>query len=251
MANIIAIANQKGGIGKTTTAVNLAYDLKVLGKKVLLIDTDPQCNSTRNFRAEINGKATLYDLLFNSTSVFDCVQVTEYGDIIASDFLLIGADEKFPPGGSRFHLLKKSIEPIKNNYDYIIIDTPPSLGVLLQNVLTVTNFVIIPISCDAFALQGLEQLRDTISETIEYLNPDLKIMGMLLIKYHDKFNISKLVTPTLKELNEKLFHVKIRETIKLNESQICNMPVLAYDGNSNASIDYLELAKEIIEKEKE
>lgn len=249
MTNIIAITNQKGGIGKTTTAVNLAYDLKELGKRVLLIDTDPQCNSTRNYRAEVNGVATLYDLLFNRISVRDCIQTTGFGDIIASDFLLTGADEKFPSGGSRFHLLRKSIEPVKDEYDYIIIDTPPSLGVLLQNVLTLTDSVIIPISCDAFALQGLEQLRETIKETIEYLNPNLKVMGMLLIKYHDNFNITKLITPTLNDVNENLFDVKIRETIKLNESQVCNMPVQAYDKNCNAAIDYMKLAKTIIKKE--
>ena len=249
MTNVIAIANQKGGIGKTTTAVNLSYDLRKLGKRVLLIDTDPQCNSTRNYRAEVNGVATLYDLLFNSIDVHDCIQTTEYGEIIASDFLLTGADEKFPSGGSRFHLLRKPIEAIKNDYDYIIVDTPPSLGVLLSNVLTLADSVIIPISCDAFALQGLEQLRDTINETVEYLNPHLTVMGMLLIKYHDNFNITKLITPTLNDVSESLFDVKIRETIKLNESQVCNMPVEVYDKSCNAAIDYMELAKKIIEKE--
>lgn len=249
MTNIIAITNQKGGIGKTTTAVNLAYDLKELGKKVLLIDTDPQCNSTRNYRAEVNGVATLYDLLFNRVNVRDCIQTTDFGEIIASDFLLTGADEKFPAGGSRFHLLRKAIEPIVEDYDYIIIDTPPQLGVLLSNVLTASNSVLIPISCDAFALQGLEQLRETINETVEYLNPNLKVLGMLLIKYHDNFNITKLITPTLDDVNESLFDVKIRETIKLNESQVCNMPVQAYDKNCNAAIDYMTLAKIITEKE--
>ena len=163
MARIIAICNQKGGIGKTTTAVSLATGLARLGKKTLLIDTDAQCNSTDTYRAVTKDTATLYDLLLENEELEECIQHTPTGDIIASDKLLASAEQKFPQDPSRYFLMKQKCQALEGIYDYIIIDTPPVLGVILSNVLTYVNECIIPFTCDRYAIQGVNELFHTIN----------------------------------------------------------------------------------------
>lgn len=161
MARIIAITNQKGGVGKTTTAVSLATGFQKLGKRTLLIDTDSQCNSTDTYRAIVKDTPTLYDILFENEKAIDCIQNTEVGKIIPCDLLMREAELRFPNDSSRSFLLRERCEELGEYFDYIIIDTPPTMGVILSNVLTYTNEVIIPVTCDRYGLAGIELLSQT------------------------------------------------------------------------------------------
>lgn len=184
MGKIIAVANQKGGVGKSTTSICLAAGLQRAGKMTLLIDTDSQRNSTDTYKAESDGVATLYDLLFNNENFEECVQHREAGDIIASDSMLEDAEMRFPTDASRNHLMKFKCREFIDKYDYIIIDTPPKLGVMLTNVLTFATDIIIPITPDYYALQGMADFLKTIKATRMYTNPGLRVRGILVTKYH-------------------------------------------------------------------
>lgn len=247
---IIAITNQKGGVGKTTTAVHLAAGLKQKGYKVLLIDTDAQCNATDTYRAHVDGYCTLYDLLCAGEDAKSCIQHSLSGDIIASDPLIAEAERKIPDDSSRFFLLKEKLEPILDNYDFVVIDTPPALGVILQNVLTVSDEIIIPLSCDRYALQGLDQLISTINSAKKYVNPRLNIKGLLLIKYAKNQKLSKEISDKLVPLSEELgtvvFDTKIRETAACRMAQSHRMTLFEYEKGSNTSIDYMKLIDEYL-----
>lgn len=253
MATVMTIANQKGGVGKTTTAVSIASALQMKNYRVLLIDTDPQCNSTDTYRAEHKGCATLYDLLGKTEAVNDVIQTTEFGDIIASDPLLTKADIEYTKTG-REYLLEEAIAPIKKLYDYIVIDTSPSLGILLINALTASDGIIIPIIADRYSLQGLESLNDTIISTQKYTNSDLKIFGLLVTMYQGNTIISKEVMKILPEFenifNVKAFDTKIRMTTKVKESTGARTPLINYDKNNIATQDYITLIEEIERKQK-
>ena len=247
MAEIIAVANQKGGIGKTTTALALADALNMKGKKTLYIDLDPQCNGTGNYRAKVDGVGTLYDLLVDGDT--DCIQTTERGDIIAGDPLLKEAS-KVIDGASATFKLKKGLSEIRNHYDYIILDTPPALSVLLTNALTAADKVIIPLTTDLFGLQGLTQLHDTIIEVQEFTNPELKVDGLLLVKYKDRTNLSKEILATLPEyaklLNTRIYETKIREAVATQEAQAARESLFTWAPSSTTAKDYLELLNEIV-----
>lgn len=251
MARIIAVTNQKGGVGKTTTSVSLATGLQIRGKKTLLIDTDPQCNATDTYRASVNGKATLYDLLFENVPALQCVQHTEVGDIIASDPLLREAEMKFPNDPSRSFILKEHCEDLYNEYDYIIIDTPPTIGVILANIITYAEEIIIPVTCDRYGLNGIEQLHMTIESSKKYTNPNIKILGMVLIKYSERLKICKEISeglPNVAEMmNTKVFQTKIRESVACRMSQSAKKSIYDYDMKSTTSNDYMKLCFEIIE----
>lgn len=250
MAKIYAIANQKGGVSKTTTATAVAGGLRLKGYSVLLIDTDPQCNASDTYKAKIQETTTLYDLLVNNENVEEAIQHTEDGDIIASDPLLSQAENALTKIGKE-HLLRKAITPIIKDYDYIIIDTPPTLGILLVNALTVADEVIVPVTADRYSLQGLSQLRDTISAAQEYTNPNLKVAGLLLSKYNSRTNLSREVSESMpeiaKQLGTKIFNTHIRESTAAKEAQAIRCSLYEYALKSTTAIDYLTFIDEIIE----
>lgn len=249
MAKVIAITNQKGGIGKTTTAVSLATGLQRIGKKTLLIDTDGQCNSTDTYRAVVEDTATLYDLLLENESLESCIQHTKLGDIIAGDPLMRDAEQRFPTDNSRGFLLREKCDKARDVYDYIIIDTPPADGIILANVLTFADGVIIPVTCDRYSLSGLERLSQTIASTKKYTNPGLTIMGIVLIKYAERLNISKEIKnglqPIAEQLGTKVYDVVIRESVACRESQGARQSIFEYAPECTTAQDYLELCKEL------
>lgn len=246
---VIAIANQKGGIGKTTTAVNLVTALKDMGYKTLLIDTDGQRNSSDTCKAKIDGEATLYDLLFENEPVENCIQHTELTDIIASDPILKEPDRKFPSDSSRTFVLKEACEPIIDKYDFIIIDTPPALGVVLSNVLTFATEVIIPVTCDRYGMIGIGDLNQTIKAAQKYTNRDLIVSGILLTMYKERTTLAKEITEALpgvvEKFNTKVFETKIRASEACRQSPSAQTSVIRYAPNSTTAKDYMELAKEI------
>ena len=253
MAKIIAIANQKGGIGKTTTAVSLAAALNRAGKKTILIDTDSQCNASDTFGAKIDGVATLYDLLFEDAELSSCIQNTASGDIIASDPALQAAEKKFPDDFDRFFLLREKCGALEANYDYIIIDPPPSLGIVLSNVIAYATDIIIPLTCDRYGIQGIDLLCRTIISAKKSANPNLNIAGILLIKYTDRLNLNRGIKDGLdniaQQLDTKVFESKIRESVACRESQVARQNIFEYAPKSTTAADYEALCKELLEDE--
>lgn len=243
---IIAVTNQKGGIGKTTTALALVDLLNAQGKKALYVDLDPQCNGTDNFQAKVEGAGTLYDLLVNGDP--DCIQHLERGDIIAGDPLLKDASEHLT-GVSAAHKLRKGLAKI-TGYDFIILDTPPALSILLSNALTAADKVIIPLTADRFGLQGLVQLHDTIEDIKEYTNPHLTVDGLLLVKYNGRTNLSKGISESLPKyadlFGSRVYTTVIREAVAVREAQAAQESLFTWAPNSNPANDYRALLNEII-----
>lgn len=250
-AQVIAIVNQKGGVGKTSTAVNLSRALRVLGNKVLLIDTDGQCNSTDSYGIDsVDGMATLYDLLFEKgTDVNECIQKMELCHIIPGDTQLNRSEQLFPMDGNRFTLLRQKCECLREQYDYILLDTNPSLGSMMINVLTFVDKVIIPIEPNRYALKGISDLCSTI-ESVKGMNPNIKIEGFLLVKYDAREKLSKDYKEGLpevaKNMNTKMFNAMIRKSTAISKAQGEMKTVFEYDGNSTGAEDYLSLAHEIM-----
>lgn len=251
MTKVIAVANQKGGIGKTTTAIALAAGLLIRGKKALLIDTDPQCSASDTYRAEINGAATLYDILCGDESAKEAIQHTTSGDIIPCDPLLADANKKLTGLGDEKRL-KKAIKTILSDYDYIIIDTPPGAGILLHNALTAAEHVVIPITADRYGLQGLSQLKSTIEAIQENTNPDLQVGGMLLIRHTERTNLSKVVSGSIPkiadEMGTQFFDTYIRESVVTKEAQTNRTTIYTHAPNSTTAKDYLEFIDELTER---
>lgn len=238
---IIAVTNQKGGVAKTTTATTMAAGLKKRGYRVLLIDTDPQWNSTDTYRAQIDDQATLFDVLCAGEKISEAIQHTEAGDIVASDPLLVEAEQRMTEQGREFRL-KEAIEEIEGLYDYIIIDTPPGLGILLTNALTAATACIIPISADRYGLQGLSGLDKSIGRVRKYSNRDLKIAGLLFCKYNPNLNLSKAVMEVVqgveKDLGTQMYQVTIRETVAAREAQAARKTLFDAAPNCTAAKDY-------------
>lgn len=253
MARIIAIANQKGGVGKTTTSVSLATVLSNQGFKTLLIDTDSQCNATDTYKAIVEDTETLYDLLFEGEKAVNCIQHTEVGDIIPSDPLMQQAEQRFPNDNSRSFILREKCLELNKLYDFIIIDTPPLMGVVLSNVLTYANEIILPVTTDRYGLVGIELLCQTVASAKKYTNPNLKILGILLTRYIDRLNLCKEISEGLPKVAERLntlvFKTKIRESVSLRESQSARESIFQYEPTSTTALDYSDLCEEILKGE--
>lgn len=245
---IISINNQKGGIGKTTTVQSVGAGLSEKGFKVLLIDLDPQGNLTYSTGANGQGK-TIYEVMKGTVNLNDAIQRLKGFDLIPANILLSGADIEFTFTG-REHLLREAIGSLKFPYDYILIDTPPSLGILTINALTVSDKVIIPLTADIFSLQGLGQLHNTITRVKKYSNPNLQVEGLLLTKFNDRTilnrEIKENIEKTAKEFNSKLFTSTIRESVSMREAQAYQTDIFKYAPDSNPAKDYEELINEII-----
>lgn len=247
----IAIINQKGGVGKSTTAFTLASGLKNKGYKTLCIDMDAQGNLS--YTADANDDLlTIYDLLAEDADINQAIQHTKNFDLIASSKALSGADGFITDIGKEYKL-KEILESVKNNYDYIIIDTPPALGILTVNALTACDSVIIPAQADIYSLQGIEQLSKTIQPIKKYCNDKLKIDGILLTRYSPRAILSREVAEIANDLaqnlNTKVFKSTIREAIAVKESQINKQSLFDYAPNSNVTNDYLNFINELLKGE--
>lgn len=247
---VIVIANQKGGIGKTTTAVAIASVLSSRGYKTLLIDADQQGNSTDTYRAEIEGVATLYDVLMGDhIPLNDAIQHTECGDIVASDPLLREGDAKLSTDAEGEYRMVNAIENLKG-YDYVIIDTAPAVNMILRNCLIAANEVVIPVTADRYGLQGLAQLTGTIKAIQKRQNKELEIAGLLLVKFNSRTNLSKEVKESLiyiaESMGTKPFETTIRESTKAKEAQALRTTLVKYAPNSTTAEDYSAFVDELI-----
>lgn len=253
MGRIIAIANQKGGVGKTTTAINLAASLAAYDKNVLLIDADPQANATSGLGVDNHKKSgTIYDCLIGKIGIEESIVNTEmeHLSLIPSTIDLVGAEIEMLEMEDREKKLKNILKDIEKNYDYILIDCSPSLGLLTVNALTASNSVIIPVQCEYFALEGLGKLLNTIKKLQSNLNPDLMIEGFLLTMYDARLNISNQVAEEVnRHFQQMVFSTIIQRNVKLSEAPSFGQPALLYDAESRGAVNYLNLAKEIIDKE--
>ncbi|TNJ46109.1 ParA family protein [Tamlana fucoidanivorans] len=252
MGKVIAIANQKGGVGKTTTSINLAASLGVLEKKVLLIDADPQANATSGIGIDVESVETgTYQLLEHSNLAQEAIIHTDTPnlDIIPAHIDLVAIEIELVDKDEREYMLKKALSSIKDEYDYILIDCAPSLGLLTLNALTAADAVIIPIQCEYFALEGLGKLLNTIKSVQKIHNPDLDIEGLLLTMYDSRLRLSnQVVEEVQKHFNNMVFQTIIQRNVRLSEAPSYGETIINYDASSKGANNYLSLAKEIITK---
>ncbi len=255
MGKIIAIINQKGGVGKTTTAINLSACLALRGKKVLIIDSDPQGNTSSGLG--VDGKSselTTYDCLVNQTSMEEVMVQTNYKNLFLSpgNINLAGAELELVDADNREQRLKESLERVKDQFDFIFIDCPPSLGLITLNAFAAADSVLIPIQCEYYALEGLAQLTRTIKMVKQGLNPELKIEGILLTMYDSRTNLSVQVAQEVqKYFGATVYQTMIPRNVRLSEAPSYGMPIIAFDKNSKGAQCYKKLASEVIKQNKE
>ncbi|MDD4084696.1 MAG: ParA family protein [Acholeplasmataceae bacterium] len=250
MVKVIAIANQKGGVGKTTTAVNLAACLAAKGRKVLLVDSDPQGNSTSGLGFEKNYiKKCIYDVLVNETPMADVIMKSEYENlwVLPATIQLAGAELELVTMMSRENRMKRALDRVKHEYDYVLIDCPPSLGLLTLNALTAASSVMIPIQCEFYALEGVTQLMNTIQLVQRNLNPALKLEGAVMTMFDARTNLSNdVVSEVKKYFSAKMYNTIIPRNVRLSEAPSHGQPVIVYDPKSKGAQVYQELAQEVI-----
>lgn len=252
MSKIIAVANQKGGVGKTTTTVNLSAILAKKGKKVMIIDADPQGNATSGLGIDKDDVKSLYDVLVNEEPIEETLEETtmENLDVCPSNINLAGAEVELVSLISREYRLKEQLDKIKDEYDYILIDCPPSLGLITLNAFTAADSVLIPVQCEYYALEGLGQLINTINLVKKHLNKSLEIEGAILTMYDIRTNLSNQVVKEVKKyFDDKVFKSVIPRNVKLSEAPSYGMSIVEYDSRSKGSKSYDKLAKEFLKKQ--
>ena len=249
MGKIIAVANQKGGVGKTTTSVNLSAAFAEMGKKVLLIDCDPQGNATSGLGIEKDGlELSIYDALINDTPMEEIIIQTQFGlDVVPSVMDLAGAEVELVNLEDKQYRLKKAVELVKEKYDYILIDCPPSLGHVTLNALTAADSVLLPLQCEFYALEGLFQLLSTVQLVQEQLNEKLRIEGLVLTMYDSRTNLAEQVVEEVKtHFPDMVYATKIPRNVRLSEAPSFGKPIFAYASSSKGAQAYMSLAEEVV-----
>lgn len=250
MRKIITVTNQKGGVGKTTTSGAIIAGLFKRGKKVLGVDLDPQGSLGFSLGVDIESGNSIYEVMKGLVPIADAIRTTDHGDIIPSNILLSGAELEFNRPG-REYILQDALKAVEDQYDYIVIDTPPALNVLTINAYAASNYLLVPMVPEILSLLGISQLKDTIDSARKYFNPDLKVLGILFTKYNARMNLTReveeMANEIVKQLNTVVLNTKIRRSVAVAESPAHGESILTYSPNSNAALDYNALVNWIMD----